>query len=33
VEANLGVSDGRRLAPDVVAKMRQHRWIREYFVP
>ena len=33
VEANLGVSDGKPLAPAVVAKMRQHRWIRDYFVP
>jgi len=33
VETNLGVSDGALLAPEVMAKMRRHRWTRTYFVP
>jgi aryl-alcohol dehydrogenase-like predicted oxidoreductase len=33
VEANLGVSDGRALGADVVARLRRHRWVRTYFVP
>lgn len=33
VEANLAVSDGQPLAPDVVARLRGHRWVRTYFVP
>lgn len=33
VEANLGTSDGRPLGPDVLARLRAHRWIRTYFVP
>jgi aryl-alcohol dehydrogenase-like predicted oxidoreductase len=33
VEANLAASDGKALSRDVMAKMRQHRWIRDYFVP
>ena len=33
VETNLGVSDGALLAPEVMAKLRRHRWTRTYFVP
>ena len=33
VETNLGVSDGRPLADDVLARLRRHRWVRTYFVP
>ena len=33
VEANLGVSDGQALSPEVIATMRRHRWARDYFVP
>ena len=33
VETNLGVSDGALLAPEVIAKLRRHRWTRTYFVP
>ena len=33
VEANLGVSDGKSLTPEVMARLRPHRWVREYFVP
>jgi len=33
VEANLGVSDGARLAPEVLTKLRTHRWVRTYDVP
>jgi aryl-alcohol dehydrogenase-like predicted oxidoreductase len=33
VEANIAVSDGKRLPADVMAKMRTHRWIRTYSVP
>lgn len=33
VDANIGVSDGRALAPAVLAAMRRHRWIRTYNVP
>lgn len=33
VETNLGVSDGDRLAPEVMTKLRRHRWTRTYFVP
>jgi len=32
VEANLAVSDGRRLSADVMAKMRRHRWTRSYVI-
>jgi aryl-alcohol dehydrogenase-like predicted oxidoreductase len=32
VDANLGVSDGRGLAPDVLAMTRKHRWVRTYVV-
>jgi aryl-alcohol dehydrogenase-like predicted oxidoreductase len=33
VETNLGVSDGRRLDPEVLERLRKHRWVRTYFVP
>jgi aryl-alcohol dehydrogenase-like predicted oxidoreductase len=33
VEANLGVSDGKPLSADVMARLRRHRWVRTYFVP
>jgi aryl-alcohol dehydrogenase-like predicted oxidoreductase len=33
VEANLGVSDGRPLHPDVIHQLRRHRWERTYSVP
>lgn len=33
VEENLGVSDGRPLPVDVLARLRRHRWERTYFVP
>jgi aryl-alcohol dehydrogenase-like predicted oxidoreductase len=33
VETNLGVSDGRRLGPEVLERLRKHRWVRTYFVP
>jgi aryl-alcohol dehydrogenase-like predicted oxidoreductase len=33
VEENLGVSDGRPLPADVLARLRRHRWERTYFVP
>ena len=33
VETNLGVSDGSRLAPEVLERLRKHRWVRTYFVP
>lgn len=33
VDSNLGASDGVALAPDVVARLRGHRWVRTYFVP
>jgi aryl-alcohol dehydrogenase-like predicted oxidoreductase len=33
VSANLGVSDGNTLSQDVMARMREHRWTRTYFVP
>jgi aryl-alcohol dehydrogenase-like predicted oxidoreductase len=32
VEANIGASDGVRLSPEVLARMRGHRWIRDYVV-
>jgi aryl-alcohol dehydrogenase-like predicted oxidoreductase len=32
VEANLGISDGKALAPDVVQRLRRHRWTRTYVV-
>jgi aryl-alcohol dehydrogenase-like predicted oxidoreductase len=32
VEANLGVSDGQRLAPDLLRRLRRHRWDRSYVV-
>lgn len=33
VETNLGVSDGKPLAPDVLQRLRKHRWVRTYVVP
>ncbi len=33
VDANLGVSDGQALSEAVIWKLRQHRWVRTYFVP
>jgi len=33
VERNLGVSDGQPLGPEVLEKLRKHRWVRTYFVP
>lgn len=33
VETNLGVSDGARLDPAVLERLRKHRWVRTYFVP
>jgi aryl-alcohol dehydrogenase-like predicted oxidoreductase len=33
VEANLGLSDGQPLSAEVLARLRGHRWIRDYFVP
>ncbi len=33
VEANLGASDGRPLPPDVLQRLRRHRWERAYHVP
>jgi len=33
VEANLGASDGRMLSPELMARLRKHRWVRTYFVP
>lgn len=33
VEQNLGVSDGRPLAADVLQRLRPHRWVRTYDVP
>ncbi|MEO7192810.1 MAG: aldo/keto reductase [Vicinamibacterales bacterium] len=33
VEANLGVSDAAPLPADLMNQLRQHRWVREYFVP
>jgi len=32
-EANLGASDGRMLSPELMARLRKHRWVRTYFVP
>jgi len=32
VEANLSISDGRALAPDVLARIRRHRWVRTHVV-
>ena len=32
VEANLAVSDGRRLDPALLARLRRHRWKRTYVV-
>ncbi len=32
VEANLGISDGKPLAPDVLARFRRHRWVRTHVV-
>jgi aryl-alcohol dehydrogenase-like predicted oxidoreductase len=32
VEANLAASDGRRLAPSEMARLRRHRWTRNYVV-
>ena len=33
VENNLRVSDGSRLAPGTMARLRNHAWVRTYFVP
>jgi aryl-alcohol dehydrogenase-like predicted oxidoreductase len=33
VETNLGVSDGKPLAPELVERLRRHRWVRTYVVP
>ena len=33
VEANLRASDGKPLLPEVMSRLRTHRWIRDYFVP
>jgi aryl-alcohol dehydrogenase-like predicted oxidoreductase len=33
VEANLRASDGPRLSPAVVERLRAHRWVRSYVVP
>jgi aryl-alcohol dehydrogenase-like predicted oxidoreductase len=33
VEANLGVSDGRPLAPDALARLGRHRWVRTHVIP
>jgi aryl-alcohol dehydrogenase-like predicted oxidoreductase len=33
VEANLGASDGPPLPPDVLQRLRRHRWERAYHVP
>jgi aryl-alcohol dehydrogenase-like predicted oxidoreductase len=33
VETNLGVSDGRPLDPELIERLRRHRWVRTYFVP
>ena len=33
VEANMAASDGCAIGPDVLARMRTHRWTRTYFVP
>jgi aryl-alcohol dehydrogenase-like predicted oxidoreductase len=33
VEQNLGVSDGRPLAPELLQRLRAHRWVRTYDVP
>ena len=32
VDANLGISDGRPLSADVLARLRQHRWVRTHVV-
>jgi aryl-alcohol dehydrogenase-like predicted oxidoreductase len=32
VEANLGISDGRPLPPDVLGRLRGHRWVRTHVV-
>jgi aryl-alcohol dehydrogenase-like predicted oxidoreductase len=32
VEANLGISDGRPLPPDVMTRLRRHRWVRTHVV-
>jgi len=32
VDANLGISDGRRLAPALAARLARHRWTRTYVV-
>ena len=32
VDANLGISDGGRLAPDVLARFRRHRWVRTHVI-
>jgi aryl-alcohol dehydrogenase-like predicted oxidoreductase len=33
VESNLAASDGRPVPGALMARMRQHRWVRTYFVP
>jgi aryl-alcohol dehydrogenase-like predicted oxidoreductase len=32
VDANLGISDGEPLPPDVVARFRTHRWVRTHII-
>jgi aryl-alcohol dehydrogenase-like predicted oxidoreductase len=32
VEANLGISDGQTLAPEVLERLRRHRWVRTHVV-
>jgi aryl-alcohol dehydrogenase-like predicted oxidoreductase len=32
VDANLGISDGKPLPPDVVARFRTHRWVRTHII-
>ncbi len=33
VEANIGASDGPRLAPEAVGRLRRHRWVRTHVIP
>ena len=33
VETNAALADGRGLPPDVVARLRAHRWVRNFYVP
>ena len=32
VQANLGISDGRPLGPDLLARLRRHRWVRSHVI-